>query len=156
MSRTNEIILREIIVATALGGIPVAVTFATSGETEMLRRLTTLKPSDDVFLYFAALLALHGVVYLLNRWWLKPNDSISAAANFAHNITEQIGFGIHGIYRAVTGAVPMALGLLIYQHGLTGAASAIAFSVILVVGGLFMCWALSLLNENTKRRRSFV
>lgn len=155
MSGTKEVILREVIVSFILGGIPVAVTFSKGGDIQLLNRLTTLNLSDEIFIYLIVLLVLHLIVYLINTIWLKPSDDIGNVVNFVHSVTEQVGFGIHGIYRALTGAVPTALLLLIYSHGFAGASQLTAFSVILVIGSLFMCWVLSLLNEHTKRYSSF-
>ncbi len=152
----KEIFIREAIVSFALGAIPIILTFIARGENQMLDRLAALKPSDDIFIYFCALLLLHGTVCLISWWCFKSSDNIGTIINFAHSVTEQIGFGIHGIYRAITGAVPMALLLLIYRHGSTGAAQATVLSVILVLVSLPVCCWLSLINEKTKRRQSFL
>lgn len=152
----KEIISREVLVSFALGSMPIFVTFSARGESEMLNRLVTLNPGDDIILYFVVLFLLHGTVYLINKWWSKPSDRIGSIVDFAHSVTEQIGFGMHSIYRVVTGAVPMVLALLIYKHGATGAAQITALSMILVIGSFFMCYLMSRLNENTKRRKSFL
>lgn len=152
----KQFISREILVSFALGGVPTAVTYGASDETKMLTRLTSLKPSDEIFLCLIGFLLAHLAVYLINKWWLKLSDRTTSIINYIHGVTEQIGFGIHGIYRTITGAVPMSLGILIYHHGSSGAAQATALSIILVPGSLFICCLLSWINENTKRRRSFL
>ena len=152
----KELIIREILVSLALGGMPIFVRFSARGESEMLNRLATLNPGDDIILCFVVLFLLHGTVFLVNKWWFKPNDRIDSIVDFVHGVTEQIGFGMHSIYRVITGAVPMALALLVYNHGATGAAQATALSVILVIGSLFISCTMSRLNESTKRQKRFL
>lgn len=152
----KELISKEILISLALGGAPIAVTFGVGGDSQMLTRLATLKPSDEIFLCFSGFLLLHLLVWLLNKWWLKRSERAANILNYCHAITEQIGFGIHGMYRAITGAVPVSLFILVRHHGPTGATQVTLLSAILVSSSLFMCCLLSQLNEHTKRRRSFL
>jgi len=156
MSSIKAILSTEALVSLALGGIPIAAAYGAGNETQMLIRLATLKPSDEIFLCFIGFLLLHLLVALINKWWLKPSERAADIVNYFHSITEQIGFGIQGIYRAITGAIPLAVVILAWRHGFSGSAQAIALSTILVLGSLFVCCFFSWLNARTKRRASFL
>ena len=132
------------------------ITFFAGGDKQIIERLTTLKPDDPIFLYFIALLLLHILVAWINKYWLKPTSQIDSLLSMFHEITEQVGFGIHGIYRAIAGATPVVVLLLLCVKGTKGAGLFIALSIILFVGSLFACCILSSLTEITRRRKSFL
>lgn len=152
----KELIFREILVSLALGGIPTLVIFSARGEIEMLSHLATLNPGDDIILYFIVLFIIHLTVSLVNKRWLKPNDRINSIVEYAHSVTEQIGFGLQSIYRVITGAVPMVIVLMVYIHGSTGASEATALSLILVAGSLFVSCVMSYLSEKIKTPKRFL
>lgn len=61
---------------------------------------------------------------------------------------------MHSIYRAIAGAIPIAIGYLIYKHGFDSEAFVVSvFSSILVIGSLFMSCFLNWLNEKTAPKR---
>lgn len=48
---------------------------------------------------------VHFTAWALNYFWIKPTDSIDAAFNRANELSEQVGFSLLGLYRAIAGAI---------------------------------------------------
>lgn len=84
---------------------------------------------------------------------LKTNQNLLNVFQKLHEFTHNLGFAIYGIYRALAGAVPVAMIFELEKHGLTqGWQKITILSVVLALSCLFASLALSKTAEYTAPR----
>jgi hypothetical protein len=148
--RFGKVFISEILLAIAVGALPLIIAYRSDPDLKIAERLSKLNPGDPVVAYAAYLLALHVVVWSLNALWLKPSETIKSVVSEAHKFTHQLGFTIQSIYRAIAGAVPAAIILMIVKVGYEGATKVVTFSILLTIGCLLMSVVLTVLKDISK------
>lgn len=103
--QATSFLLREALCSLILGAIPCTLIAITSSVEALLAFFRGLVPPDIVVWFFLVLMLIHFAVWTLNYFWIKPTDNIDAAFNSANELSEQIGFSLLGLYRAVAGAI---------------------------------------------------
>ncbi|MFQ2905871.1 MULTISPECIES: hypothetical protein [Aeromonas] len=145
----------EVLYSFLLGSVPVILARNQPGFSA-IKALASLDPGDVVFNYFLYLLCIHLVIWFVNVQVLKTNQSLSNVFKKLHGLTYNLGFAIHGIYRALAGAVPVAMFFELEKHGLTqGWQRVTILSVVLAISCLFASVVLSKTTEYTAPRISF-
>jgi hypothetical protein len=148
---TQGVIWLELLLSFFIGTVPILTAYYVNPNLDVVGQLASQKFDDPVVLYAAYLLAIHMFAWMLNKFWFKPNDFLVNTTRKIHLVTHQIGFSVLVIYRALVGAIPAALGILIYKHGFTdGFAKASVASVVMVVAAMYMCVSLSIFKEVSK------
>ena len=135
----GKLILSEIFISIIVGSIPLYIALRTNPDSEISQILASVNPGDPVVIYLFSLLVLHAIIWGVKKYWLHTSQLTVDALKQAHKLTFQVGFTIHSVYRAVAGAVPTAIILLIIKHGFSDGILLVSLtSVILVIGALFM------------------
>lgn len=122
---------------------------------EMLEFLTTLNPDDALSGYFISLFIAHLIYFTVNHFFSIMPSAAETKSGISYFIHE-LGFSIITIIRAMTGAIPTAVILLICQEGLTGALSISIISIFIFIGGLASCATFSWLQQKTKPRPPYI
>ncbi|NRF31097.1 hypothetical protein [Vibrio coralliilyticus] len=150
----RKILVTEILLSFLLGAVPMLLV-SNQPEFSATKSLATLTPGDIVVNYFLYLLFIHTLVWFVNRQVLKTSQTISVFFHKLHEITHKLGFAIHGIYRVLAGAVPIAMFLELDRLGLVQGWQAITvLSMTLAIASLFASVALSKATEYTAPRVS--
>lgn len=151
LPNVKDIILLEVILSFFLGSMPLLFAYHLNPELNVVGELNSHKFDDSVVLYAIYLFVLYLIAWVLNRFWFKPNDGLVRVVSMFHRFTYQIGFSVLVIYRALVGIIPAALGILIYEHGITeGSVRALIAGAIMVIASLYMCVSLSVFKEKSK------
>ena len=148
----KEVLISELLQSFFLGFVPVIILEYTQSNFDVVEVLTTLNPGDNIVIYFFGLLIFQIVVWLVvdNIHQLKPNENILKAVNKLHNFSHKLGFAIHGIYRALAGAIPAALIILLLQNGLTqGWERITVLSFVLSLSCFWVCLGLEKISIHT-------
>ncbi|HIF9416475.1 hypothetical protein WAX88_15360 [Photobacterium damselae subsp. damselae] len=149
----RNLLIIEILLSFLLGSMPV-ILVSSQPEFSAVKTLAALNPGDLVVNYFLYLLCIHVFVWFVNRHVLKTNQSVSHFFQILHEITHKLGFAIHGIYRAVAGALPTAMFFELHKLGLVQGWQAITIvSMVVAVSSLVASLALSKATEYTAPRK---
>ena len=152
-----NLLISEILIALPIGSLPLLIVIKSNPSSDVVQTLSALNPGDPVVIYFVYLLLLHLFIWAINKYILKTKEQVSSFFSAAHRFSHKIGFTIHSIYRAIAGAIPTAIGLLVYEHGFDSSAFIVSIaSSFLVVGSLFMCCVLTWLNEKTGPKQKWL
>lgn len=150
----RNILVTEILLSFLLGSVPILLV-SNQPEFSATKSLASLNPGDIVVYYFSYLLCIHTFVWFVNRQVLITNHTISVFFQKLHEFTHKLGFAIHGIYRVLAGAVPMAMWLELDRLGLVQGWQAITvFSMTLAISSLTASIALARATEYTAPRLS--
>lgn len=142
----------EVLFSFLLGSAPMILA-RNQPDFSAIKTLASLNPGDLIFNYFLYLLCVHFVVWFVNRQVLKTNQLLSSVFQKLHEFTHQLGFAIHGIYRALAGAVPVAMVFELEKHGLIqGWQKITMLSIVLALSCLFASLILSKATEYTAPR----
>lgn len=148
--RFGKIVAMEILLAFFIGSLPLIMAYRSDPNLQIVARLSQLNPGDPVIMYAMYLLAVHIVIWVINVLWLKPNDAVKNFLFNTHKFTHELGFAIQSIYRAIVGAIPTAIIMMIFKIGYSDATKAVLISILLTIGSLFMSVALTVLKEISK------
>ncbi|WP_210464225.1 hypothetical protein [Vibrio crassostreae] len=150
----RKILVTEILLSFLLGSVPMLLV-SNQPEFSATKSLASLNPGDVVVYYFFYLLCIHTFVWFVNRQVLKTNHTISVFFQELHGFTHKLGFAIHGIYRVLAGAVPMAMWFELDMLGLVQGWQAITvFSMALAISSLIASVVLARATEYTAPRVS--
>ncbi|QMV16160.1 hypothetical protein [Vibrio spartinae] len=150
----RKVLATEILLSFLLGSVPILLV-SNQPEFSATKSLASLNPGDIVVHYFFYLLCIHTFVWFVNRQVLKTNHTISFLFQQLHEFTHKLGFAIHGIYRVLAGAVPMAMWFELDRLGLVQGWQAITvFSMTLAISSLTASVALARATEYTAPRMS--
>ncbi|WAF96170.1 hypothetical protein NUT31_06875 [Aeromonas sp. BC14] len=142
----------EILFSFLLGSVPMFLA-RNQPDFSAVKTLASLNPGDLIFNYFLYLLCIHFVVWFVNNQVLKTNQLLSNVFQKLHEFTHKLGFAIHGIYRALAGAVPVAMVFELEKHGLIqGWQEITMLSIVLSLACLFASVILSKATEYTAPR----
>lgn len=145
----RKILITEILLSFLLGSVPMLLV-SNEPEFSAIKNLASLNPSDIVVYYFFYLLCIHAFVWFVNKKVLKTNHTISVLFQNFHEFTHKLGFAIHGIYRVLAGAVPMAMWFELERLGLVEGWQVITiFSLSLAISSLTMSVLLAKAAEHT-------
>ena len=149
----GKIILSEIFISIIVGSIPLYIALRTNPDSEISQILASVNPDGPVVIYLFSLLVLHVIIWGVKKYWLHTSQLTVDALKQVHKLTFQVGFTIHSVYRAVAGAVPTAIILLIIKHGFSDGILLVSLtSVILVIGALFMSCLLTWISSVSEPR----
>lgn len=152
-----KLLVSEITVAFFIGALPLFIVVNSNPNSKVVESLSSLNPGDPVVMYLFYLLLLNLGFWVINKFILKSNVTASDFISAAHRLSHQVGFTIHSIYRTVAGAIPSAIGLLAYKHGVDSKAFIVSVeSSFLVLGSLFMCCLLTWLSERTAPKQKWL
>ncbi|MGO2511781.1 hypothetical protein [Marinomonas polaris] len=144
----------EILLSFLLGSMPMILS-RNQPDFSAVKALASLNPGDLIFKYFLYLLGVHFLIWFISCQILKTNQVLSNIIQQLHEFTHKLGFAIHGIYRALTGAVPVAMIYELEKHGLVQGWQRITIlSIVLVCASLLASLALSKATEYTAPRQS--
>ena len=145
-----NLLLSEILIALLIGALPLLIVVKSNPSSDVVETLSVLNPGDPVVIYFFYLFLLHLGIWAINKYILKTKESVSNFFSTAHRFSYQVGFTIHSIYRVIAGAIPTAIGFLVYKNGFDISAFIVSVtSIFLIFGSLFMCCVFTLLSEKT-------
>ncbi|WP_438462134.1 hypothetical protein [Marinomonas sp. PE14-40] len=144
----------EILLSFLLGSMPIVLA-RNQQDFSAVKILASLNPGDFIVKYFVYLLCIHLVVWFVNQRVLKTNQTLSLFFQKLHEFTYKLGFAIHGIYRALAGAVPVAMVFEIEKYGFAQGWKVITvYSVVLSIICLCASLALSRAAVYTAPRKS--
>ncbi|ENP0863074.1 hypothetical protein ACM6VE_001062 [Vibrio parahaemolyticus] len=150
----RKILVTEILLSFLLGSVPMLLV-SDQPEFSATKSLASLNPGDIVVNYFLYLLCIHTFVWFVNRQVLKTSHTISVLFQELHEFTHKLGFAIHGIYRVLAGAVPMAIWFELDMLGLVqGWQTITVFSMTLALSSLTASVALAKATEYTAPKKS--
>ncbi len=153
----RAIVFSEVLIAFFIGSVPLLIYIKTNPSSDITTWVSALNPGDPLVRYFSYLLVLHILIWAINKYWLQVSRVGSGFIRVAHKFTHQIGFTIHSIYRAIAGAVPTAIIVLIIKHGFSEGVLLVSItSAILVIASIFMCSFLAWLSEKTAPKQKFL
>lgn len=117
----KNIVINEIIVSLILGGGLTLVIFIFSNRDleKLLAWLNNLPPKDVQFYYSLSLLLFHQALTWFSRQIIPKNNTVNAFTKNLLQVTDQVGTGIHSVYRVISGAIPISIGLFVYRFGAT-------------------------------------
>lgn len=150
----RKTLVTEMLLSFLLGSVPMLLV---SGQPDFsaAKSLASLDPGDIVVYYFFYLLCIHTFVWFVNGQILKTNHTISVFFQQLHEFTHKLGFAIHGIYRALAGAVPMAIWFELNRLGLVQGWQAVTvLSITLAISSLTASVALARATEYMAPRMS--
>ncbi|ENM3767891.1 hypothetical protein V9R55_003443 [Vibrio cholerae] len=148
----RKILITEILLSILLGSVPMLLV-SNQPNFSATKSLASLNPGDIVVNYFLYLLCIHAFVWLVNRQVLKTSHVVSVLFQELHEFTHKLGFAIHGIYRVLAGAVPVAMWFELDRLGLVQGWQAITIlSMTLAISSLLASVALSKATEHTAPR----
>lgn len=143
---------REILICFFVGTLPVLVVYMVGSVDNVLTILNGINPGDPIVLYSLGLLFIHILVYFVDKYILKLREAVRNLFTTSRVITHQIGFSLHGVYRAFAGAVPAAIAIMLYEEDWADSARALPIAVIFFLGCLFVSCFLTWLAQKTKPR----
>ena len=147
-----RIIISEFIICVLTGSIPVIILSSTDKSKTVAQHLASLSVSDPVVFYLAILFVLNYIVYLLDREWFKPSDSLVSGLKNLHYFTHQVGFSLQNIYRVLAGAIPASVVVLLKMEGFKGALPVIALSTTFCIFCFILCcWFTSFAIKSSPR-----
>lgn len=150
----RDLLKIEILLSFLLGSIPM-ILIRNQPDFSVQKALASLNPGDLVVNYFSCLLGIHFFVWFVNRLIFKNNNTLSNTFQRLHEFTHKLGFALHSIYRALAGAIPVAMILELEKHGITQGWKAITIlSVFLSISFFFASLLLSKSYEYTTPRKS--
>lgn len=144
---------KELLVCFFVGTLPVFVAYAVGTVDSVINTLNNLNPGDPIVWYFLGLLGVHLVVYLVDKFIFKPREGVRKFFASARELTHQIGFSLHGVYRALAGAMPAAAGIMLFEEGLSSSAKALPIAAIFFLGCFITSCILTWLAKSTKPRQ---
>jgi len=142
MKNLPSTIAIEVLTGLLIGGVPVFLIFVLSDYDSMIKVLTGIAPSDEIVIYFGALSLIHLFFHFSGKLVLKKlNPKLEEEKpNIFIESLKNAGTSLHGVYRALLGAVPVATGITIWLHFFKQGALALTFvALIFWLGCLFMC-----------------
>ncbi|SFB90246.1 hypothetical protein [Pseudoalteromonas denitrificans] len=104
----KSFIFREIICSLLLGGIPCILMLQDSGVVGLVIFLKSMVPPNVLSYYLCFLVLSHFIFWFLNCYFYSPINSISQLKTRLHQISDQIGFSLIGVYRVIAGALLIA------------------------------------------------
>lgn len=148
----NKDILREIIIIFFIGSLPLLIINFNSPDFDVVLFLKTLNPRDEIINYFIFLFLINFFVFWFNKYFL--NSVSNAIFLEIHKVTHQIGFMLHGVLRAIAGAMPTELGILIFKHGLPSNLLTLnVLSTLFLYCLILMCCFFSSISYNTEPKK---
>ncbi|MDX2367157.1 MAG: hypothetical protein QNK36_01915 [Colwellia sp.] len=136
----TDFIFRELIVSIILGGVPCFLISITLGMDAVLSFFRGLNPPPIIIIYFLSLIFVHLLISGFNKNTYSPNHSFSLLKYKLHEISDQVGFSLMGLYRAFSGAVFIVLPPILYVEPTNR-------NIVLFVSGYFLAscsiWLLS-------------
>ena len=80
-----------------------------SGIDGLISFLKSMTPPDYLVYFFAGLAITHFIIWRFNKFFYSPIDAVSTFKHRLHQISDQVGFSLLGIYRVIAGAIFVAL-----------------------------------------------
>jgi hypothetical protein len=111
-----------------------------------------LVPPDIVVWFFLALMLIHFLAWALNYFWIKPTDSMDAMFNRANELSEQVGFSLLGLYRAIAGAILVIAPSIVASEPTRNNAILLMGSYFFVACCIWVCCMLSYAQTKTVAR----
>jgi len=150
-----KLVVTELFMSFFIGSVPLII-WHSNNTQPLMSNLTLLNPSYPVIIYLVSLFIINIFVYYMDTSRLNLPEKISNKINDAHQLTHQIGFGIHSIYRAITGALPVAILILLVNTEENIIVSAIAISIMFFICTLLASCFFSWISLSTKPREKFI
>jgi len=145
-----RIVLMEIFIVVLLGGVPLAIGYKLGGIEQLGEVIKSFMISNQLQLYAAILMVLYLLISGLEYWvfWSEKNKII---VKFIREALSQVGNGLHGIIRTVSGMLLMFLimWLLIEPNSLK--AEKIFYIVLFTIATFFASVSFAILHFKLKK-----
>ena len=143
-----RLVREETFFSILLGGTPMLITAATNPRFVPTNYIQNLSPDDYVFWYFVSLFVLHIILSSLLKKWKKPKIEHRTVSKMLLRRTEQLSTAIHGVFRAIAGALPIGLYVLLEGIGFAkGWELVSSFTLILSTCMLVPCALMAFLSD---------
>ncbi|MEQ6346863.1 hypothetical protein [Vibrio cyclitrophicus] len=143
-----RLFIEEAFFSILLGGAPMLIAAATTPKFVPTNYIQNLSPDDYVFWYFVSLFVLHIILSSLLKKWKKPKIEHREVFKILLRRTEQLSTAIHGVFRAIAGALPVGLYVLLEGIGFAkGWEQVTSFTVILATCMLIPCALMAYLSD---------
>jgi len=158
----------EACISFIVGGIPTYIIYKNDSSKVMIESLARIAPSDEIVKYLFILFIIHVSIYALLKLTPFFTDLVAKfrigreklhakrKSDEMLKFTHDIGFSIHSIYRAITGAVPVAILILIGQVGADGSLATSLLSILTFILMLSACVFLSWFNDVTRLKDRYM
>ncbi len=144
-----RLVREEMSLSFLLGSVPMALTAIANTKFVPTDYIKQLSPSDYVFWYFCLLFVLHIILSSILKQWGKPTIERRPTTNLLLKRTEQLSAGIHGVFRALAGSLPVGLSVILAEAGFVKGWEAVsAFTFGLSGFILFACIVMAFLTES--------
>ncbi|HHY0435700.1 TPA: hypothetical protein ACVU31_002489 [Vibrio parahaemolyticus] len=149
MRKFFRLVREELSFSFLLGSIPMGLTAITNTRFVPTEYIKQLSPSDYVFWYFCLLFVLHIILSAVLKHWGKPTIEQRPATKLLLKRTEQLSAGIHGVFRALAGSLPVGLSVVLAEAGFVNGWEVVsAFTFGLSGLMIFACIVMAFLAES--------
>ncbi|HHX8306475.1 TPA: hypothetical protein ACVOZG_004626, partial [Vibrio diabolicus] len=149
MRKIFRLIREELCFSFLLGSVPMGLTAVANTKFVPTDYIKQLSPSDYVFWYFCSLFVLHIILSSILKHWGKPTIERRPTTNLLLKRTEQLSAGIHGVFRALAGSLPVGLSVILAEAGfVNGWETVSAFTFGLSGLILIACIVMAFLTES--------
>ena len=145
----RQYIFREIICSIILGSISCLLILLTNDLETLINFIKSITPPDIITYYFFFLSISHCLIWAIRHYFLQTSNTTNRFLIAIHNISDQVGFSLLGLYRTVAGCA-----FIIFLPALIIDASKqnLAYFIISYAFGaacIFVCCLLSSWQTNT-------
>ncbi|WP_105212924.1 hypothetical protein [Pseudoalteromonas sp. T1lg22] len=104
-SAKPKLLFNECISAIILGSVPCTIVMYFDGIEALISFLKSITPPNIITYYFLFLVAVHFLIWGINRYFYSPNAKVTKLKRRLHQISEQVGFSLLGMYRVLAGSL---------------------------------------------------
>ncbi|GLK88067.1 hypothetical protein GCM10017655_11290 [Pseudomonas turukhanskensis] len=134
---------QEILISLFLGCVPLLVAYGCGGGELLIEVVKGVLPPTPIFWYLAFLSVPYLICAFTSRYFWKGTDALKARSAFWLSTWSEIGTVLHGVWRAIVGALFTVPILWLWDQPETFDTKKALYFIAIGAAALLECWYFS-------------